>query len=600
MIRLRNHHPNLPFRGWVRTTTDDLPQFAAGQWLGAANFVVGRATGLYTRIVDIHCDLAPGQALQLDFAQAEPWQVVPSLPPDLVAHFGGELFPVSDGVQTNLVSLQVDGAALLAHFRASIASSTTDLWVWWYPDEPAWCHGEVLTTYNPDGSALFEASRLRWGDAVVHVLGARADGVVSPADFYAHGQARAVPITFTWARHCKTPQDFASSAVAAGWQIGAVGISKLLHDGNPHYAEAFQPSTMIARFGEAARRLHTWDPPLYGPSIRSADTGDQEDQTFVRGEALLPGGEGAELVAWMSAIALHSRRPCNYLEADGSPLDPDKHPQLLFWDAAPHSYQNPPGVYRISPDQLGKSRRPTIEETRGYYGPDIEHFLANTLAAACRLTGSPVAQRLLRNLCVVYLLQRTENPSWSVSTEGNVTRAIGWEGIFVVHVWRDLEDREMAQRVADRWRARASKLILPLLASKANDIWDVRTEPSASLPVVPGWMPWQQAVAAYGVDLACRVLGPSEGCAIALRGAKRVVEDVWQWDTIRWRWEEYERLSLAGDRSRSGYYDTKWLPCAPAVVLRYEPEHGKARFVWDQIKADSAGSLDQSWLPPMG
>ena len=597
MIRLRNHHPNLPFRGWVRTTTDEAPALLSGALPNGASYILGRRVGLDTRIVDIHCDLAPGQSLQLDLSQAEPWQPVPSFPPDLVAHFGGELFPSCDESPMDLVALQVDGAAILAQFRELRSDGALDLWVWWYPDEPAWCHGEALFTKSvpedPSPTGAVPDIRLSWGDAIVDVLGVRPGSPILRGDIYAEGQARAVPVSFTWPRHFKTGLDVTSSVIAAHRQIGACGISKLLHDGNPRYAEAFRPSVMISKFGEAARRLHTWDPPLYGPSIRSSDTGDQEDQVFVRGEALLPGGEGAELVAWLSAIALHSRRPCNYLEADGSPLDPDKHtnPRLLFWNGQVHPSTS------VSPDRLGKSRMPTLEETRGYYGPDIEHCLVNTLAASCRLTGSPVAQRLLRNLCVVYLLQRTEDPSWATTTEGIFLRGLGWEGIFVVHVWRDLEDRAMAQRVAERWRKRCRDVILPRLAAKDRDIWSTWGEVSASVPIAPGWIPWHQAIMAYGLDLACRVLGPTEGCAVALRGAKRVVEDVWQREGDRW--VEYERLSMAGDRSRSGYFAAAWFPPVLSVVLRYEPEHPKARSVWEQITADRAGSLDQSWLPPM-
>lgn len=63
------------------------------------------------------------------------------------------------------------------------------------------------------------------------------------------------------------------------------------------------------------------------------------------------------------------------------------------------------------------------------------------------------------------------------------------------------------------------------------------------------------------------------------------------------RWVEYERLSLAGDRSRSGYFVTAWLPAAVAVVLRHEPNHEKARAVWAQILADTANG-SRSWVPP--
>jgi hypothetical protein len=319
--------------------------------------------------------------------------------------------------------------------------------------------------------------------------------------------------------------------------------------------------------------------------MRSSDTGSQEDQAFVRGEALLPDGVGAELVAYAAALRM-AARPCHHLEVDGTPVDVARHPQLLCWNGRP--------FFLISQDKLGKPRELTEADTGNWWGPDIEHWLCNTLAAACRLTGSPACQWLLSHHARIYLAQRTAHPSWSTSAIFS-SRELGWEGILVVHLWRELEDRALATRVAQRWRERMAAIILPRLGSAPNDIWTVWRETSASVPIVPGWLPWQQAIAAYGIDLACRVVGPADGCALALRGARRVLGDAWRLENGRW--VECERLSLAGDRSRSGYFATAWLPPALAVVLRYEPTNERALAIWAQVVADTANG-SRSWLPP--
>lgn len=608
-VRIANHSP-WPWDGWARATIDQLPASQAGATSDAA-YRVGRQIGEATWIVDVRCVLAAGERKVFDlstFAIAE--SKPPVLPSDLVKHFGA-LLPVVNNTAMSLVDLRVDGAAWLAQFRARVLGTrmlAVDLWVWWYPDQPGWCHGEALVTCSnpavPDMGepATTPAVTLSWGDAVVWPLGGVPGQLLAAGSGLVDGQAAARPLTIAWGRHmppANKPDELVRSIfsllVARDWQLGTVGVRQLLFDGSPSYGPSFTPAAMVAKFGESVRRLWTWDVPLYGPAIRSGDTGDQEDQTFVRGEALLPGGEGCELVGLWAALKLHGERPCNHLDVDGSPLEPANHPQLLFWDGRPHRHEKPPGVFDISPDQLGKPRALTLEEAHGRSGPDIEHTLANTLAASCRLTGSPSAMRLLRNMAVVYLLQRTEPPSWSVSTEGNWTRALGWEGIFVVHCWRDLEDRPMANRVANRWRTRVGTLIVPKLDAAPNDIWDVRDQVSASVPIPPGWMPWQQAIAAYGLDLGCRVLGPAQGIPIALRGARRVVADTWVREGNRW--VEYERLSLAGDRSRSGFFAQAWLPCAVAVVLRGEPTHEKALSIWAQLVADTADG-DRRWIPP--
>lgn len=606
VLRVANHHATLPWRGWVRTTVDRLPQHLAGV-SGDTTYRVGRQVGEATWIVDVRCTLAPGQRRSFDLAGFVPAAAVPpQLPANLVQHFG-ELLPKVNGTPMALVGLQPDGAAWLAHMRARVPGTrmlAADLWLWWWPDQPTWCHGEALLTCSnpavPDLVEALPAVTMAWGDATVWPLSGPAGDLLAAGTTLADGQARAMPLTLFWPRHLPEPDwanpedwllSITTAMVARDWQIGAVGVQQLLVDGNPSYATSFSAAGMVGRFTEAAQRLRTWDVPLYGPAILSPTTGAQEDQTFVRGEPLLPGGEGAELVAWLSALKLHAERPCNHLEADGSPLDAARHvsPRLLFWDGRVH----PSAV--VSPDRLGKSQALTPDQARGRWGPDVEHWLANTLAASARLTGSPACQQLLRNLATVYLLQRTEPPSWSTTTEGVWTRALGWEGIWVVHCWRDLEDRAMAQQVVERWRKRCSSVILPRLAAAPNDIWDVRTETSASVPIAPGWMPWQQSIAAYGLDLACRVVGPAEGVPIALRGARRVVADTWVREGDRW--VEYERLSLSGERSRSGFFAASWLPCALAVVLRHEPGNDKARSVWVQIDQDTRNG-DRRWMPP--
>jgi hypothetical protein len=615
IVRLANYS-TMPWSGWSRVTVDKLPPGAGGDLMvtdgtsnvPVASYILGRQIGLETWMVDVKCALGPGEKRTLDlskFASFKPPQL--SLPADLLAHFGGS--PSVNGVALALGSLRADGACWLSSWRARVPGTrmlACELWVWWNPQQPWSCHGEALVTASnpavPDMGEVTPPITLTWGDAVVTPIAGAAGELLPEGTALADGQAKAMPLTFSWSRHLpacdwsnpwgedewRTIAAILSTECAKGWQPCGVGIEKLLADGNPSYAGGFTPGNFVASFGESARRLRTWEPNLYGPAMPSGSTGAQEDQTFVRGEFALPGGEGAELVTWLNGIKLHAERPCNHLEIDGGPLDDTRHtsPRLLFWDGRVH------GSSVVSPERLGKPRGITLEEAHGRYGPDVEHFLANTLTAACRLTGSPVAQRLLRNLCTVYLLQRTLPASWSTSTEGIVTRATGWEGIFVTHVWRDLEDREMAQRVADRWRARWTTLIGPKLAAQPNDIWDVRTETSAAVPIVPGWMPWQQAIAAYGIDLACAQVGPEEGRQIALRGALRTL-DCYFWETDRW--VDYERLSLAGDKSRSGFYAYAWLPCAPAVVLRHQPTHEKARSVWTQVNAANGS---RSWLPP--
>jgi hypothetical protein len=309
----------------------------------------------------------------------------------------------------------------------------------------------------------------------------------------------------------------------------------------------------------------------------------------VRGEALLPGGVGAEVIAYLSALKL-AARPCHHLEADGRPLDLAAHvsPRLVFWDGRPHWSSI------VSPDQLGKLAQPTLLETKLWWGPDVEHWLMNTLAAATRLTGSPACQWLLAHQARIYLLQCTTEPGLSTSTVF-AARAAGWEGMLAVHLWRELEDRTLAAAVRTRWLDRFQQVIAPSYTNRLQDVWDPRfCDPRLG----KGWwyFPWQQAVGAYGIDLACAELGPTSGRQLARAGAEAVLRDAFVWSGDAW--ECRDAVALEGRYSPIGSTWLFGLPMAVAVVLRQQPTHPTATSIWQQMRADATMPWQTSWLAP--
>jgi hypothetical protein len=140
--------------------------------------------------------------------------------------------------------------------------------------------------------------------------------------------------------------------------------------------------------------------------------------------------------------------------------------------------------------------------------------------------------------------------------------------------------------VAAHWRNRVTFIIYPQLSSK--DVWDIRVD-DARLGSGSWWMPWQQSLGCYGIDLACEVLGPVQGRQVALRGAKKILADAWQGLT------EYELLAIDGRSSRSGMFQTAWMPLSVATVLRHEPNNPRAREIWTRIVQNSQGN--GRWLP---
>lgn len=596
------------FVGWKRATVDVMPPGKAGL-AGDVAYVLGRRIGADARVVDLHLHLAPGEVRSINLGKTDAAEFdLGSLPADPLAFFG---LPSIAGVPFGIVGVQADGAAWLAHLRARTGPMLcTDLWVTWYPDQ-SWATGEaVVTASNPTVPDLVasvpEDFRLRCGaaDVVVPGLpielpteGARAAGarLLPAGTVLGDGQARSFPLVFIWRQHLTSEREWSSAGAAASLSICANGISKLWPDGNPQTI-ADPLGWTRANWAGAIARLHTWDDGPLGVKKRSGDTGKQEDQTFIGGECCSgPASLGAETVRYLVALG-QSRRPCQHLEASGSLLDLARHPRLVMWSGRAHWHTG------VSPDQLGKPRALTEIESHGWSGPDREHWLENTVAIAYRLTGSPALQWQLEAQARLFLLQETVDPKLSTS-DFSAERAIGWAGIVAVHFWRSLEDRALAEQVAQRWRDRVVRVYIPKLAGKAQDVW--KPQPDARLIADTGWtplnwMPYQQAIGAYGLDYACRLLGPAEGRELALRGAKAAMR---AWERQQdGRWKPWSYWGYSTDRTvpfvehaGAAHGPNVWVWFTPAawVLCVREPHDERARTIWQQV----ARETDPRWIP---
>lgn len=588
-IRIANL-TSLPFTGWVRCNTDGpLPAEERG-FADRIGYAIGRVTGLGTHIIDVRLTLDPGQAVDYE-PRSTVGDVIPppTLPSNPVELFGGAA--MIGGVPLQFVGLpDVDGAAITAHLRTRVGLMlVVDLFLRWYPGE-AWAHGEaIVTASNPTVTDLHAFVppdfMLRFGDALTFAIGRHfSQPLIDEGVPFADGQARAVPLVFVWPRLIRSAADFNSAMAATQHGISAIGIERLLADGNPVYPAGFSARAWTTpKIAAAAQRLHSWAAPLVGPNPESGNTGAQEDQVFVRGEALLPDGNGAEIVTYLSALKL-ANRPCHHREVNGGLLDYTGHtsPRLVLWDMRPH-------LPSVSPDRLGKLGGIAAWDVQGtWWGADVEHALYNTLAAGARYTGSPALQHELSAIARNYLFQWTIQAGLS-TTQPFSARAQGWEGILAVHLWRDLEDRALAQRVADRWRARFDSFaaVLPN--------FDIRTDDPR---LGPGqrWMPWQESVKCYGLDLAGAQLDRPQAREIALAHAKRILADAYvqQGET----WTTRDVVALDGAAVTIGFFDLFGMPLAPATVLRHEPQHEQARAIWTQLLQRATQPKHTAWLAP--
>ena len=349
-----------------------------------------------------------------------------------------------------------------------------------------------------------------------------------------------------------------------------------------------------SNYAGARALLSGWKAHPAGVLADSHATGKEGDQVFVGGPEAQPDGLGAEKVRYYLALG-QLRRTTHHLEANGDPLGIERHPSLVMWDGMPH--YDP----RQSPDQLGKSRRPNLLEAHGWGGNWEEHWLINGVATAYRLTGSRALQWELKHQARQFLFQVTLDPRKATTRQVRPCRRLPRSrGLPPVAQPRRPAPSQPRPRAVGRPRPAGAT---PVLGAKPNDIWQVQTDARLSADIgqsAPVWMPYQQAVGAYGLDLACEVLGPPEGRALALRGAKAVMDRAFDangdgWAMIRHDGEAHVPLV---EKEGAHYGENVWIwhTVGLATVLRHEPENERAQALWTRIlvKQRAGGQ----WVPP--
>jgi len=584
-VRVANHH-HQPFAGWARTTVDTRPAHDAGVLPDGTRYVLGRRTGLDVWAVDVRLELAARELRTVDLAQAAATPVPAlSLPGDPLAHFGG--WATFGGVPMAIVGLGADGAGWALHLRSRAGRTfVCDAWIDWRPDEPWLATGEVLLTSSnpavPDVLEVVPAGGLAFAFGDGMVFGSL---IAQAGESFADGQGRAVPVVIAWTRHVPSVEAWLSTVPhAVALSTCAVGVERLWPQGNPMLPPGLDPTAWTRqRWPEALRRVRTWDAGVTGPNKNSSDTGAQQDQTFVAGECMA--GVGPEKVAYLSALKL-AARPNHHRRADGSPVDPMNKPNVMMWSGRPHAATH---------DLLGKARGITATEANGWSGPDNQHWLMNGLTVAARVTGSRALQAELSQQARIWLWSQSlpsEHPTWATSGT-DASRAVGWVQLVACHLHQNLEDRALADRVAARAQARIREVYVPKLGPR--DVWDVRRD-DPRLGAGEWWAPWQQAVGAYGLDVASERWGVAEGRAVALAAAKHVLQEAWV--QVDGTWLPRHSMPVAG----GGVTHPGWvhfgMALSVAVVLKHEPQHEQARAIWQQVLATADQPGEVSWIPP--
>jgi hypothetical protein len=436
-------------KGWIKTNTDFNFSFDSGN-IGEFRFVKGIKSGLDTNNLHIYADLLPYECKVLDLEQLTYERVKLSNFPGW-EFFGG--LPKVNGMGMEIISSEFNGNSLQSEWKGRLGRMFhVTLFTRWYEDNPYLVHGEVIVTCsNPSVPDLVDTIppdfRVTFGDSIVFIPGKQFNStVINGGETFADGQCWPLPIFFAWPRNMtvgKENEAWAYVSAVVNLQIGAVALKKLYRSGNPKYNPSFNPRVWARNlFQDSVRRMHTWEAGLLGPNKRSGETGGQEDQVYVRGEALLPNGVAASIVTYLAALQL-GRRPCHRLEFDGRIATIQNHPSGRYWDGTIHWHSG------VSTDRFGKVGLITQTQTKDWWGPDVEHWLYNTLMAGARITGSDACQRLLEHQGNVYQFQWTH--MGGATSQMYAPRAVGWEGWMVLNLWFNLKNRQLASLVKDNY-----------------------------------------------------------------------------------------------------------------------------------------------------
>ena len=621
------HYGNLTtkqFTGWQRATVDVLPTANGGSNVGGSTkYLLGQQRGS-VRSLSLYVTTTSGQKATVDLNSLTGAAPIPLTPtPAQLAEIGQ---PVIAGVNMTLVESGMDGMFWTSYWRARVGTMfVVHLWTWWVPGQ-GWAEGTMIVQCsNPSVTNLDDhipsSFVLAWSGTetgTVYVPGITPGATILTAGTrFANGQCRAYPVVVAWSTLLSGTVANDSADAVQQQKMSVLGVQELWPDlGNPVAYTGFDPASFLSsNFAAELTRLHDWTASPHGIIAHGTSTGGEGDQIFV-GEYAVSGQDSLLSDKFMRLVGLlNCRRPCHHAEADGSLLNLYGHPNLRIWQGIPF-YQ--------STDQLGKTGQIGEWDGEGvwpytWFGPWVEHWLCNSTAIACRITGDPGLQWILRNWMRISYWDQSAN---GTTNDGFwATRAAGYEGIFGYHCHYGLWDETERAFFDTHKLARLNLLVTQVTGGVGGatrpEMWQVisgDTRLIGTPPLYndgtgrdPNWLAYQQGLV-WGTYLLARTLGHSGAMAIALTAATSVVDRAFaylpatnMWDK-GWDFLQYDGLNSvpliqgAGAHRALGQGTWVWHFIGLGVVLWDNPNHARAKGIADAYLTYTGGG--SKWMPP--
>lgn len=277
--------------------------------------------------------------------------------------------------------------------------------------------------------------------------------------------------------------------------------------------------------------------PTYGLQRQAGQTGDQEDFGVAKLGVVAATGLTSYLLEVEPSLWQEACRPVHFFETDGTPVQSAAHPKWVVWSGRTHWH------CEVSTDRLGKPCPEPPYDTHGYTGKDRQHWSSNTLCSYYLLTGAAWARREIETEVQQFLAGETI--AKELSTSGtDAPRAVGRTMLTASWLWLCTGDEALARRVHER----CDEIYAKVWEGRVIAEGKVRTfsweNPDARMldGKTPYWNPWQDALAAVGLEAAARTFGNANAKEIGRALARNVVRHGWKMDAkevivataIRW------------------------------------------------------------------
>jgi hypothetical protein len=268
------------------------------------------------------------------------------------------------------------------------------------------------------------------------------------------------------------------------------------------------------------------DPFAPGPlglAKNASQTGDQHDFGTVKLSLVAGSGLPSLLYEAEASVLQEACRPVHFHEADGSPVEPDAHPDWIVWSGRTHWHGG------VSPDRLGKPSPEPPFDAHGWTGKDREHWSNNYLGAYALLTGAHWARLELQNEARLYRSGQTLAPERSTSGAG-APRGAGRTQLAACWMYLATGDAALRERID----ARVDRIEFPQWTGREMPADRVRPFATAGpdARLLQGktefWNPWQEAIAAVGFAAVHRTTGNPRARQLAEALARNMVQHGWK------------------------------------------------------------------------